>query len=397
MGYNNLRKYLTTLSLKPVKIKKPAQQADTAFINFRNEEDRELALKTLDGKIWKSRSLVAKIANPAPDPLFLRKRPKPQEVAAMEAKRAKIQNMTLEERLHEAVTPWLELPYEEQLRKKEQQLQKVLKDMAYRILHKDSNPGEWFRRYVREHDGMACPLNPTRYSPEALEGYRNKCEFAIGRTSCSDKVVVGFRVGTYEEGDFNVAPITSCHNVSQRTKELAALFEVFFSQSDLAPFSSQDELGYWRMLTLRCYRSGDTMAVVQLHPQQLTKEEIDLQKTKLVEFFSSGAGAQSPPTSLYFQTQGRLLSNVEPAYEHLLGEKHVCEELLGLKFRISPAAFFQVNTVTAEILYSLIGDLAISHSVKNPLIYDICCGTGTIGLCLAKVSQWAMLCHSDVM
>ena len=36
------------------------------------------------------------------------------------------------------------------------------------------------------------------------------------------------------------------------------------------------------------------------------QEEIVAQKSKLIEFFTTGGGAQAPPTSLYFQVQGRL-------------------------------------------------------------------------------------------
>lgn len=55
---------------------------------------------------------------------------------------------------------------------------------------------------------------------------------------------------------------------------------------------------------------------------------------------------------------------------------------MGLKFRISPLAFFQANTKGAEILYTKIGD--ICDIDQDTIILDICCGTGTIGLTLAK-------------
>lgn len=38
----------------------------------------------------------------------------------------------------------------------------------------------------------------------------------------------------------------------------------------------------------------------------LAQEEIETEKTKLVEFFTTGKGAEAPPTSLYFQALGRL-------------------------------------------------------------------------------------------
>ncbi|XP_054974680.1 tRNA (uracil-5-)-methyltransferase homolog A isoform X2 [Sorex araneus] len=70
------------------------------------------------------------------------------------------------------------------------------------------------------------------------------------------------------------------------------------------------------------------------------------------------------------------------ALEHVAGDCHIQEDLLGLTFRISPHAFFQVNTAAAEVLYTLIQDWAQLDSGSTVL--DVCCGTGTIGLALAR-------------
>lgn len=57
--------------------------------------------------------------------------------------------------------------------------------------------------------------------------------------------------------------------------------------------------------------------------------------------------------------------------------------LLGMKFRVSPQAFFQVNTLGAEVLYKAVIDLA--EPTMDTALLDVCCGTGTIGLCFSKV------------
>lgn len=67
----------------------------------------------------------------------------------------------------------------------------------------------------------------------------------------------------------------------------------------------------------------------------------------------------------------------------LHGSSTIVEILCGLKFLISPLSFFQTNTAAAEILYTSVDEL-FSPSPEVTVL-DICCGTGTIGLCLAKV------------
>lgn len=55
----------------------------------------------------------------------------------------------------------------------------------------------------------------------------------------------------------------------------------------------------------------------------------------------------------------------------------------GLSFRVGPDAFFQVNTPAAEVLLEVAEDLAALG--PRTTLLDVCCGTGTIGLCMAAV------------
>lgn len=86
------------------------------------------------------------------------------------------------------------------------------------------------------------------------------------------------------------------------------------------------------------------------------------------------------------------MSGEEAIIEHLHGTTHIYEEILGLKFRISPEAFFQINTEAAEILYKSAIELACPSNTST--VVDICCGTGTIGLCFAKVLPFLLYKHS---
>ena len=65
----------------------------------------------------------------------------------------------------------------------------------------------------------------------------------------------------------------------------------------------------------------------------------------------------------------------------LWGDAWIEEELLGLRFRVRPNAFLQTNTEMAETLYALARDAA--GLTGSEVVYDLYCGTGTIGLALA--------------
>ncbi|OBS83674.1 hypothetical protein A6R68_22346, partial [Neotoma lepida] len=157
-------------------------------------------------------------------------------------------------------------------------------------------------------------------------------------------------------------------------------YEVFLRQSSVEPCLLFHEGGHWRELTVRTNSQGHTMAIITFHPQGLSQEELCVQKVTLKDFFTKGPGAVCELTSLYFQesTMTRC-SHQQSPYQLLFGEPHIFEDLLGLKIRISPDAFFQINTAGAELLYQTIGELSGVNS--DTILLDICC---VIGLSLAQ-------------
>jgi tRNA (uracil-5-)-methyltransferase len=72
--------------------------------------------------------------------------------------------------------------------------------------------------------------------------------------------------------------------------------------------------------------------------------------------------------------------------QHAYGNEFLTEKLGQCNFRVSPGAFFQVNTAGAELLYGEVVKLVreVSTNPSETLLFDVCCGTGTIGLCCMK-------------
>lgn len=81
--------------------------------------------------------------------------------------------------------------------------------------------------------------------------------------------------------------------------------------------------------------------------QKLGAEELAALKASLALYFTAGPGQASGVTCLYFVEEGRQRNapSLEGlALEHVAGDTHIREDLLGLTFRISPHAFFQVGS-----------------------------------------------------
>ena len=69
----------------------------------------------------------------------------------------------------------------------------------------------------------------------------------------------------------------------------------------------------------------------------------------------------------------------------LYGKEFFYEELLGLKFRISPFSFFQTNSLGAEVLYQKVREYI--GDTKDKVVFDLYSGTGTIAQIAASVAD----------
>lgn len=276
----------------------------------------------------------------------------------------------------EVSEPFGDMPYEEQLKTKEQKITDVMKQ--FNIELKKANN---FQVKSSSHPDIEFQQNPIIPSP-AVEGYRNKVEFSIGR-NVDGEIDVGNRLSSYVGGNTCVASPETLKMPTERMKKIASFTKEFVKSSELEPFNVENYEGSFRNVTIRETRIGQIMVIIGIHPQKMTKEEKTKFQESFVEFFTSGDRKSLNVNSMYYEEIQKRVSGQKVNFmQHIYGATHIEEELLGLKFRISPCSFFQANSYAAEKLYQLAIDL--SDVDEKTTILDVCCGTGTIGLCFSK-------------
>ncbi|PON52607.1 (Uracil-5)-methyltransferase family [Trema orientale] len=316
----------------------------------------------------------------------------------------------------DVVTPLAHMAYSDQLEQKKSSIMQILKRLtrnARKACPNGVSLPEWILK-SREIGGLPCNLEGILPSP-LVNGYRNKCEFSVGY-SLQGKITVGFMLGNFREGVTAVEEPVDCPNVSAIACKYASIFQEFLQHSDLPVWNRFKNTGFWRQLTVREGRRPETsaysenseaniaevMLMVQVSTTGIDDALVSSEFEKMAQAFAAGAATSSPslPLTALVVQDHQGISNVAPADAPLrqllitkaadvpeteanqdIVEPRIHDYISNLRFCISPTAFFQVNSLAAEKLYSLAGDWAGLD--PDTLLFDICCGTGTIGLTLA--------------
>ncbi|XP_015375029.1 PREDICTED: tRNA (uracil-5-)-methyltransferase homolog A-like [Diuraphis noxia] len=376
------------LELNCSKVKTPNRNGKWLYMCFRSEEDKNTALGILNGYNWKNTKLDASNAKAVPDPLVKKRNEQFDECP--DVKKIKLDNAGAEQQMISAVTPFYNISYDEQLIQKTNSIRNVLMDYSRRLKRIKCGQGilDWLKKQQAVNNGLPCELleiQSLKDNPEKCIGYRNKCEFTIGMDVENKEPVVGFRVGAYNQGKTSVAPIDNISNVPQRMKDVVKCFQDLVRASKLPVFDPENYTGHWRQLTVRLsLKTEQLMLICVVHTENMEDSALNSLKQLILSYFTEGAGTDCKVDSLYFQKAKKRAAGEGNSFplELLHGQEYIVEEVKGLKFRISPESFFQINTAASEVLFDAAKDLASINSQTTVL--DVCCGSGTIGLSIAK-------------
>ena len=210
-----------------------------------------------------------------------------------------------------------------------------------------------------------------------VHGYRNKMEFSFG-----DEVKDGpLALGMHKKNTFHdIVNITDCQIVDNDYNLIVKCVLNIAQQMGLPFYHKMRHEGYFRHLVVRrAESSGDILVNIVTTSQA----EADLTKLRaaLLELPLSGK-----IIGILHTTNDSLADVVQADKINILyGQDYFYEEILGLKFKISPFSFFQTNTLGAEVLYKTARDFV--GETKDKVIFDLYSGTGTIAQMLAPVAK----------
>ncbi|XP_064620484.1 tRNA (uracil-5-)-methyltransferase homolog A-like [Lineus longissimus] len=390
VSYSSLKKHVSAMKLQPRKIKifnnDDGGGGAFALVTFADEKKRDEAITVLDGHEWKGRTVAAKKAKPKPDPLWRKRKgqaPGGEDEPIAKKERNSEDDLPPDIRLKNSVIPLWNLSYEDQLKEKTKSMETFIKKLGRNMDKLNKNLSKWVAQQRAANGSLCCKLEQVKPSP-IQDGYRNKSEFTIGKSADGNERIVGFRYGKYRAGTCSVGEPSPCRNISEKSLELTQAFQRFVQSQKWDVYNPATSEGHWRMLLVRTTCVGDMLACAEFHPQGMTQDELATVKEDLKQYFTTGPGGTAGVTGMFFHLSTEKITGAggKLKRELLFGKPHIQEKLLEMTFQISPDAFFQVNTQGAEVLYSTINSWC--NIDAGATVLDVCCGTGTIGLTMAK-------------
>ena len=220
---------------------------------------------------------------------------------------------------------------------------------------------------------------------DAIYNYRNKMEFTFSPNrwvldSEPEGVDKSFALGLHIPGRFDkILDVNNCHiqpEIGNRILKTAR--EVCLKNPELRPYNPRSHVGFLRFLMLRYgVNTGDLMVNIVTSYHDINK--VSLLADVLLEKFPD-------ITSLVNNVNTRKADVAFGEYETLLfGEPYIREKIGELNFKISANSFFQTNTLQGELLYKEVEKLIGFKG--DEIVYDLYCGTGTIGLFLSQKAK----------
>ncbi|MBR1742895.1 MAG: class I SAM-dependent RNA methyltransferase, partial [Lachnospiraceae bacterium] len=290
------------------------------------------------------------------------------------------------------------LPYEKQLELKKNQVLRLLDTAMERFygmeeagrhsgalsrekaVYGDGLAGKEFREKRNlEHDYIYDGL----LASHAVTAYRNKLEFSFG----DEKMDGPLTLGLHKKGSFHdILDADSCQIVHEDFRQVLVCVRDFCREKEIPFYRKNSHEGILRhLLVRRSVATGEILAALVVSSQRLPewegKSDVEVWEElteRLIRWQKAGkedektdddkeAGEETNPKERlagFLLIINDSLGDVVQSdrMEILYGRDFIVEEILGLKFKITPFSFFQTNSKGAEVLYRRARDYILGNT-----------------------------------
>lgn len=204
--------------------------------------------------------------------------------------------------------------------------------------------------------------------------YRNKVQMPIGKKN--GKIITGF----YKKKSHDIIELDKCYIQPSLSTDITKLVKNVANDLKIQAYDEVNKNGCLRHVIVRKTFCGEYMIVLVVFDD--SKQNLYLLKELTERVVNRYSEVKSVILNVNKKINNVILGD---SYKTLFGSDILIEEILGLKFRMSHKAFFQINLKQTEKLYSKA--LEYANINKEDIVLDCYCGVGTISLLASKKAK----------
>lgn len=262
---------------------------------------------------------------------------------------------------------WQILPYEEQLKYKQQQVVDNLTRIG-KVELPEISPILGSKHIYEYRNKLEFTFSDRQwYTPEELEELKKKNE------ELKIEPGIGFHIPNCFD---KVLDITECHLMPDINNRIRNSVRAYAREHGLSFYNEHTHSGLLRNMIIRNNHKGELMVIISFG------EAISNQPS--VFSFLEWLHQEFPEiVSLLYVENLKFNDTIgDQEVQVYSGQDHIFEEMEGLRFKVGPKSFYQTNTEQAYELYKVAREFAFDQlpmtNDQLPLIYDLYTGTGTI-------------------
>ena len=273
---------------------------------------------------------------------------------------------------------WQNLPYEEQIKFKQQQVKDQLTRIG-KIELPEFRPimGSVHTKEYRNKLDFGC-ANKRYLTKEQIQTLPND-----ESQSLKDVPAIGFHItGAFDK----ILPIEKCWLMDDLHNQIRNEVRDYAMEHGLSFFDLRAQVGLLRDVIIRNSASGEWMVIFQFHYDHTSAETLAESKEQATDLLQHIADKFLGITSLLYLDNQKCNDTIgDQDIMVFKGSDHIFELMEDLKFKVGPKSFYQTNTEQAYHLYSVAREFA--GLTGNELVYDLYTGTGTIANFVAKKAK----------
>ena len=273
---------------------------------------------------------------------------------------------------------WQNLPYEEQIKFKQQQVKDQLTRIG-KIELPEFRPimGSVHTKEYRNKLDFGC-ANKRYLTKEQIQTLPND-----ESQSLKDVPAIGFHItGAFDK----ILPIEKCWLMDDLHNQIRNEVRDYAMEHGLSFFDLRAQVGLLRDVIIRNSASGEWMVIFQFHYDHTSAETLAESKEQATGLLQHIADKFLGITSLLYLDNQKCNDTIgDQDIMVFKGSDHIFELMEDLKFKVGPKSFYQTNTEQAYHLYSVAREFA--GLTGNELVYDLYTGTGTIANFVAKKAK----------